>query len=185
MKYFPKNILKMKYNLNPILHNRFVLYFIALLALLDMIFFLNTNDIISFATLILVGILASFFSKNMIVILVIALTITHTLKYGSSAYVSEGMENQESEEDGDGEEKENEEKENEEKDSTVKPASATKKTKGKSDDKIEYADLKHEYEDFEGIQGQIMDSMKKLDPLLSRAENFISKFEAYKQQEGK
>ena len=176
MKFLPKNMLKMKYNLNPILHNRIVLYFIALLALLDMVYFLNANDLISFSTLILVGILASFFSKNMIVILVIALTITHILKYGNAAYVSEGMENQEEGEDA--------EEEGGDEDSK-KIDSTEKKSKGKSGDKIEYADLKTEYEDFEGIQGQIMDSMKKLDPLLQRAEGFIEKFEAYKKQEGK
>jgi len=180
MKFLPKNMLKMKYNLNPILHNRIVLYFIALLALLDMVYFLNANDLISFSTLILVGILASFFSKNMIVILVIALTITHILKYGNAAYVSEGMENQEEGEDAE-EEGEDDNKEGYE----VKKGSTEKKSKGKSGDKIEYADLKTEYEDFEGIQGQIMDSMKKLDPLLQRAEGFIEKFEAYKKQEGK
>ena len=180
MKFLPKNMLKMKYNLNPILHNRIVLYFIALLALLDMVYFLNANDLISFSTLILVGILASFFSKNMIVILVIALTITHILKYGNAAYVCEGMENQEEGEDA-VEEGEDDNKEGYE----VKKGSTEKKSKGKSGDKIEYADLKTEYEDFEGIQGQIMDSMKKLDPLLQRAEGFIEKFEAYKKQEGK
>jgi hypothetical protein len=179
-------MLKKKFNLNPILHNRIVLYFIALLALLDMIYFLNANDLISFSTLILVGILASFFSKNMIVILVIALTITHILKYGNAAYVSEGMENQEEKEDEEDEEDSKEGYEEKSKDSTEKNTDSTeKKSKGKSDEKIEYADLKSEYADFEGIQGQIMDSMKKLDPLLSRAEGFIERFEKFKHQEGK
>jgi len=176
MKYFPKNLLKMKYNLNPILHNRIVLYFIALLAVGDLVYFLGTNDITSFVVLLLVGILTSFFSKNMIVILVIAMAIAHIVKYGSAAYVSEGMETQ------------NPESDKKKDDNDTKAASASDDNEpvetDKKSEKIEYADLKEEYKDFQSVQNEIVTSMQKMDPLLQRAENFIEKFEAYKKQEG-
>jgi hypothetical protein len=175
MKLFPKNLLKMKYNLNPILHNRIVLYFIAILALFDLVYFLSLNDIKSFATLILVGILTSFFSKNMIVILVIAMAIVHIIKYGTSAYVSEGLENKE--------DKKDKEDNDEDEDKEAMTDKKKKPTDDSSEDKIEYADLKSEYEDFQGIQEQIITGMKKIDPLLSRAENFINRFETYKNQQ--
>ena len=85
-----KKIMKSKYNFNPILYNRAILYFFVTLALLDTVYFLNTKDYFSFAALILVGILTSFFNKNMTIILFIALIVTHILKYGKGSY-SEGM----------------------------------------------------------------------------------------------
>lgn len=179
MKFSPKNLLKMKYNLNPILHNRIVLYFIALLAIGDIVYFLGINDITSFVILILVGILTSFFSKNMIVILVVAMVIAHIVKYGSAAYVSEGMETQD-------EAKTNESKESmETKDSKKSdPSSEDPVKKDKKDDKIKYADLKEDYKDFQNVQSEIVNTMKNIDPLLEKAEIFIEKFENYKKQEG-
>jgi hypothetical protein len=63
------------------------------MAVIDLMFFASSGDIRSLITLLIVGFLASFFSKNMIVILFTALVITHILKYGTK--VSEGMENEE------------------------------------------------------------------------------------------
>jgi len=177
MKFSPKNFLKMKYNLNPILHNRVVLYFIALLALGDVVYFLGINDITSFVILLLVGILTSFFSKNMIVILVVAMVIAHIVKYGSAAYVSEGMENQDEDVKEPIDSKDS--KKPDKKKSSENPVKNDKK-----DDKIKYADLKEDYKDFQNVQSEIVNTMKNIDPLLERAESFINKFESYKKQEG-
>ena len=91
MRILPKKLSKLSINLNPILHNQIILYFITLVAIVDIFFLLNERDISSFIILLLVGLLTSFFSKNMIVIFVISLSVTHILKYGNSAYVSEGF----------------------------------------------------------------------------------------------
>jgi len=175
----------MKYNLNPILHNRVVLYFIALLALGDVVYFLGINDISSFVILLLVGILTSFFSKNMIVILVVAMVIAHIVKYGSAAYVSEGMENPDDSDKKDDKKKDS--KDSKPSDKTSSDPSDSKEDPVKNDnkdDKIKYADLKDDYKDFQVVQKEIISNMKQIDPLLERAESFINKFESYKKQEG-
>jgi hypothetical protein len=178
----PLNLKKYKYNLNPILYNRVVLYFITFLALVDIVYFLGKNDVVSFCILILVGLLASFFSKNMVVILVIALCVTHVVKFGNSAYVSEGMENKEESKDA----------------PTPKPAAAAAAAKdpapasdespietGKRSKDDALAELKNDYKEFEGIQNNILDSMQKIEPLLTKAEAFVNKFENYKKEVAK
>ena len=48
-------------------------------------------------------------------------------------------------------------------------------------EKIEmYKELKKDMIEFEGLQKSIMNNMKEIDPLLTRAENFVEKFEGYK-----
>lgn len=170
------NLKKYKYNLNPILYNRIVLYFITLLALVDIVYFLSKNDVVSFCILILVGLLTSFFSKNMVVILVIALCVTHVIKYGNSAYVSEGMENKEDSKDAPA------------KPAAKDPAPASDESPvetGKRSKEEALAELKNDYKEFEGIQNNILDSMQKIEPLLSKAEAFVNKFENYKKEVGK
>lgn len=67
----------------PLLRSRLVLYFIFILSLFNLYSFsMNSHDNIYAAIFILVGYLTTFFSKNMIVILVCALAISNILKYG-------------------------------------------------------------------------------------------------------
>jgi len=98
----------------------------------------------------------------MIVIFVIALCVTHVLKYGKSAYVSEGFE--------DGVEKDTDSKKKD-------------KTDDKKEEKVELSELKEEYKDFQGIQEKIINNMKEINPLLDKAESFIQKFESYKKNQ--
>jgi hypothetical protein len=186
----PLNLKKYKYNLNPILYNRVVLYFITLLALLDIVYFLGKNDVVSFCILILVGLLASFFSKNMVVILVIALCVTHVVKFGNAAYVSEGMENKEDSAPANKDVHADAHKPAPK--AVAAPAHAPKDPAHASDENpIEngkrskeeaLAELKNDYKEFEGIQNNILDSMQKIEPLLSKAEAFVEKFESYKKE---
>jgi len=217
MKFFPKklslpkislpnSLSKMNYNFNPILHNRIVLYFISLLALFDMIYFLNKGDIISFVTFVLIGFLTSFFSKNMIVIFVIALSITHILKYGSSSYVSEGLETMEDNTDKNNTDTVQMDSKKTTKGNVISSTSDSNKgssNKGSSNkgssskksstidesfegkDKIEYSELKKEYKEFQGIQDQIVKNLADIEPALEKAEIFIKKFESYKEGLGK
>ena len=64
---------------NSILHNRVLLYAILILALLDLFYLANMKDFKSVIVFALVGILTAFFCKNMIVILFVAICITHIL----------------------------------------------------------------------------------------------------------
>ena len=69
---------------NAILHNRFVLYFIFFISLGNLFYLTMESDVFSILTFVLIGFITSFFSKNMIVILVIALAMTNVLKFGTN-----------------------------------------------------------------------------------------------------
>ena len=74
-----------------ILHNRFVLYFVLFLALSDLMFLAMGSEFISVAVFILSGFVTSFFSKNMMVIMCIAMVITNILRYGTGIRLMEGL----------------------------------------------------------------------------------------------
>ena len=165
-KYSPsflRKIWKFKYNFNPILQNRFVLYFLFLLALVQIVYFLNIWDLRSVVFFLIVGFLTSFFSKNMVVILLIALALTNIMKYGVRPSI-EGMEN--AEEENPEEEKENPEEENE------NPEEGKEKPE---DVKEINSDLKQ----FDNLQKEIISGMKDIGGLLDKAEGFVEKFKSY------
>jgi len=80
MKKFSKNILK----------NAIVLYLVFAAALVNLLVFGYQRDWISGAIFVLVAFLTTFFSKNMIVILCLAMVVANIYKYGSDVLVSEG-----------------------------------------------------------------------------------------------
>jgi hypothetical protein len=160
---------------NSILHNRVLLYAILLLALLDLFYLANVKDFTSVIVFILVGVLTSFFCKNMIVILFVAICITHILKYPRSLEGAENMneeekENMENEEDKENmeneEEKENMENEDEEK-------------KENMENKKNTEEMTKEMKEFMEVQNKIIGGMADLEPLMQKAEGFIQKFEKY------
>jgi hypothetical protein len=101
-----------------VLHNIYILYLIFVIALGDFLYLVYTGDLYSATIFILVGFLTYFFSKNMIVILFIALAITNIIKCGRCS--EEGFEDGEGDADAEGEDKEKS-KESMESESTEKP----------------------------------------------------------------
>lgn len=75
------------------LNSRILLYFVLILSIGDLIYFSLSGEMMFFFIYLVAGYLTSFFSKNMIVILVVAMTVTHILRFGKRAG-NEGMENQ-------------------------------------------------------------------------------------------
>ena len=145
-----------------ILHNRVLLYAILLLALLDLFYLANMKDFTSVIVFILVGILTSFFSKNMIVILFVSMCITHILKYPRSLEGAENMDEEEKEK------KENMENEDEE-----------KKENMENEDEKKTEEMTNEMKEFMEVQNKIIGGMADLEPLMQKAEGFIQKFERY------
>ena len=92
----------MKYldNSHKLLKNKFLLYFILLLALADVIYLAMGKDYMSVAVFCLTGFVSSFFSKNMMVVLCIAMAVTNVLRFGSarSEGFAEGAKDKEDEE---------------------------------------------------------------------------------------
>ena len=149
---------------NPFLYSRAVLYFLVFFTLSEVAYFVNQNDTSSVMTLALIGLLTSFFNKNMVIILFTALVFTNLLRFAmpqQDYILSEGFDD--------------------------KPESAPSSDKTSSDktssDKEKAGaplDLKEDFDEFQTVQKKILESMNDLNPLLDKAEAFIQKYEQYK-----
>ena len=134
-----------------ILYNKWVLYFIFIVGIYDVVHFYQRGNIMAVAIFFIVGFLTSFFSKNMIVIIVSAIAVSHIVAYGNK--MSEGFEEEEEEkepfeedeEEKEGFEEEEEEKEGfdeeeeekkEEEKETFKESAKSKSSKSTSNDLI-------------------------------------------------
>ena len=78
-----------------ILYNKWVLYFIFIVGIYDVVHFYQRGNIMAVAIFVIVGFLTSFFSKNMIVVIVSAIAVSHIVAYGNK--MSEGFEEEEEE----------------------------------------------------------------------------------------
>ena len=78
-----------------LLKNKYVLYFILLLALADLFLFARAGEIFFIIVFIVFGLLVSRFSQNMIIILSLSMILTNLFKYGVNLKYGnkEGMEN--------------------------------------------------------------------------------------------
>ena len=74
-----------------LLYNKYVLYVSFIVCFINLLIWMFSGEFIHVAVFILVGYLTSYFSKNMIVILVISLVVSNVVKSGSTI-VLEGME---------------------------------------------------------------------------------------------
>lgn len=187
MKKFIASLSKKIKKIKPssFLQNKYVLYILAVIAIVNILMFANQKDYNSVFVFVIIGFLVSFFSKNMIVVLLSAILLTHALKYVLST--RESMKNKKKTKEGfehEGEEKPEEEDEDEDildtVDLDVKPTEDEA-----DDDKLAkkqetYEKLKDDFTEFQSIQEDILKNMKEIDPLLTKAESFIEKFEQYK-----
>lgn len=135
---------------NNILHNRFILYFILFISILNLIGFTTSGNLLSPVIFILIGFLTTFFSKNMLVILMIPLLITNILNIGGVSDM-EGMENEDDET--------NTEKK------TIKD--------NLTDENIQ--EMKEKYSELFELQNTILDGMDKVTSSLSKAEPILDK----------
>lgn len=82
----------LKTNFKAILNSRILLYFILFLSIVDLYIFAVNGELLYVAMFIIIGFLTAFFSKNMMVILFVAMTLTNILRFGKDIRVKEGME---------------------------------------------------------------------------------------------
>jgi hypothetical protein len=87
-----KSFLKYGSKIN-ILHNRAILYFVLFLSTINLVSYGLVKDFLTPTIFILVAIITSFFSKNMTVILSVALVSCNVIKQGAKIRLSEGMDN--------------------------------------------------------------------------------------------
>jgi hypothetical protein len=177
-----KGLLKMNYNLNPLLQNRMVLYFFFFLAIADLFYLANLRDFTTVTIIVLTGFLTSFFSKNMIVILCVALSVGHVMKYGTGNVTrregAKTMADSSDEISGDS----TSSNDDISGDSSSLKAKGTVGSKGKHSDEKKKAkdDLMEGLKEFQSVQGDLVNGIQKLQPMLSKAESFIEKYETYK-----
>ena len=169
------------------LTNKWMLYLVLFTALFDIFQFYQRGDVQSVMVFFIVGILISFFSKNMVVILILAIVITHLIRYGKN--LTEGFED---DEDKDSEEFANEMEEPEQPAKTTEPAetedaesfvdnpfgAAIASTDGTVKDKfsaLESSDITAQTQQLLNTQKTLMANMKTLEPLLKDAESFLSR----------
>jgi hypothetical protein len=168
------NTIVSKKNSNSILHNRVLLYALLILALLDLFYLANSRDFTSVTIFILIGLLTSFFCKNMIVILFVSICITHILKYPRSLEGAKNMNDEEDEE-----EKENMENEEEEEKENMENEEEEDEKKENMENKKNTEEMTNEMKEFMEVQNKIIGGMAELEPLMQKAEGFIEKFEKY------
>ena len=208
MKLSIKKLLA-KLPIKSVLHNRVLLYVLCFIALNNIVMYANVKDFNSVVTLLLVGILSSFFSKNMIVILTLAIGITYLLNYNNTKLFSEGAQNMKEGVDGDdvpvlGDDADNQSAI----DAADKPtadestsatdlassatAAATESDNGdgkpkpvtitdntQADKSKLTSEIKKDFASFEKTAASITKSMQEIEPLLEKAEGFIQKYEKY------
>ena len=80
-----------KKNVSKMLENKYVLYFVFILAIINLFGYMITGNLNSIIFFILVGFLTTFFSKNMILIITVPLVLTSVLMVGKT--VKESFEN--------------------------------------------------------------------------------------------
>ena len=177
LKSAQKSFLKLNYG--ALLHNCYVMYFVLFLAVADLLVLSVAREYVFILIFVLVAYLTSFFSKNMMVILVVAIVATNVLRSGSK--FSEGLENAEEEEEKPVENLENAE---EEKPEDAKPKATesfdikSKKATSLSSSPIEGLDvLGDQTAQLISTQKKLMENMKTLEPMLTQAEKFMSQFE--------
>lgn len=175
-KQLPSKMMKSTKPIQFLLYSRVVLYALFFFAMAEIVYLVNCNDVASVAALVLIGLLTSFFNKNMVVILSVALLLTNILRsfMKKNEYrMSEGFTDDKKAE------KPNADEKKEVVDEAEKPEEPAK-----SGDKKKAATekLTEEFAEFQTVQKQILEGMKDLNPLLDKAEGFIKKYEQYKKE---
>lgn len=190
VSYLPKSLL----------HNRWVLYALCIIALVNVVMYANVKDFNSVATLLIIGFLVSFFSKNMIIILAVSIFATYALNFVSSSSFTEGAKNmkegidekndEEDKKEDDTKEKKDDDEEEQEPESSgsvIDEIASGESNKAESNTapsvqekkKMLYDNLQNDFQSFQKTQDAILKGMQEIDPLLTKAESFIQKFEHY------
>ncbi len=161
---------------NKLLTNQGLLYVMVFIAVFDIINSANNQDPTSVILLFLIGFLTSFFSKNMIVIIFIAVVLSNALKIIKRPG-AEGMKNKKINKNKEkaGEDEDEDEDEDEETE-PLRNKGETMKEYTKRDTENVIKELEEDYPEFLKIQNQILENVEKMNPLLEKAESFVSKY---------
>ena len=156
------------------LNNKWILYFIFVVGIYDVISFYHRDNLVAVAVFFIVGFLTSFFSKNMIVIIVMAIAVSHLITYGNR--MTEGLKNADGEEEEEVEDDDEEEgfEEGIEEEEDVEEEVETKKEM-EEEEPLEKMTTKSDDQTGELLkkQNELMAKMNQLQPLLDKAESLF------------
>jgi hypothetical protein len=163
-----------------VLHNKYVLYFTVIISIINLLGMVSMGDLATPLVFVIVGFLTSFFSKNMFVVLALALVVANVLKYGTNMgvpeYVSEGFEDGgDAESSGTGEPHEivdTEQYMEKEVGGTSTTTVTNPVTKIHSTSKKMEA-MGNQYKQLEGLQKQIIEGMDQVTNSLTHAEKIM------------
>ena len=192
---------------DKLLNNKNALYVIFVIAILNLLGYLMTQNIEAVAFFLIIGFLSTYFSKNMIIVLIIAIISTSIFSSSKNKFVQEGMSTQKKGENN--KEEDNSNKKNKihqpnpdadhnEHESKIEGATSMKPVK--KPNKLDYAGtLEKAYENLqnhvgeggiEGLTGQtktlleqqkkLMDNIQGMEPFIKTAESFMNKMDLSK-----
>lgn len=172
-----KSLKKFNISFKPVISNTPLLYAIVLLSCLDIMYMFQSNKYNALFVFFLSAMIMTYFSKNMMVILLFALVITYIFRFGTN--VSEGMESKK------------EEKTDEEEVSEDKPKKTTdidevvddminNMTEDEKNEIIENKDeITKDFAEVSKLQETMVNNVKALEPILNKAEKFMNKYGKY------
>ena len=161
-------------NMSVVLNSVFVLYFILILALSNLFYLVSSANYMFASIFIITGFLTSFFSKNMIVILCIALTVTNLLQFGKNASrMSEGFEGDEEDEEDAPPSKKNKSSEGFAGDEEDEEDTPPTKKVSKNTSTEQFDSISSDYKKLLGMQDKITDNMSTLNDSLTQSENIL------------
>ena len=163
--------------MSSILHNRYLLYAVFIIALVDFLYLGSIRDMTSVFVFVLIGLLVSFFNKNMIIILSSAMIVANVLKYGgiNQRLVVEGFEEGVE----DDEEQEQDEQEGQEED--VKPTKKSKSDKKDSKTETEGKSKEEFGQDKEVVYTSVDDmAINEQDKMMLANEKLLERMNKYK-----
>lgn len=156
-------------NSKKILNNVLLLYVVLFAVITDLLYLVSIGAHSNVIVFILVAYITSMFSKNMTVILIVALAITNIYHLGRGIVVKEGFEEGE----GEGEDEDEDKDVDTDKDKDVDTDKETKSKKGEQLPE-EYKDALKQLSDPETLK--TIEGLKSLEPLIGRMEGVIKMF---------
>lgn len=182
-RFFSSPMLRQFTNPRPtsILYNKYLLYALFFMAIFQLFTAIMGNQLIFSAYFLLIGIVISFFSKNMIVILTLTMAIATVLKTAFVGTALEGMETKDSETEPiiEGKEDSSETpvpKKAKDSTKTAGSESAASSASGSSasDDKVELMEtVKKDAKELVNTQQKILDGFETIQPYMDKAEDLL------------
>jgi len=160
-------------NSKKILNNVLLLYVVLFAVITDLLYLVSTGAHSNVIVFILVAYITSMFSKNMTVILIVALAITNIYHLGRGIVVKEGFEEGEGEGEGEDKDKDTDKDKDKDVDTDKDTVQETKSKKGEQLPE-EYKDALKQLSDPETLK--TIEGLKSLEPLIGRMEGVIKMF---------